>query len=109
MWAPAAAAAGGVRVLVTTRQRDLGGSVFTHFDTDLLDENAARTLLNTISGRRFADDAELRALLTHLQGHALSLQIAGATLRGFPEMSPETRCRRSPSTSPSTRCCSWTP
>ena len=79
-----------VRLLVTTRQRDLGGPVFTHFDTDLLDEDAARTLLITISGRRFVDEAELRALLTHLQGHALSLQIAGATLRGFPEMSPET-------------------
>ncbi len=78
-----------VRLLVTTRQRDLGGAAFEHFDTDLLDEDDARELLVAISGRQFDDQTELDDLLNHLAGHALSLEIAGATLREFPDMTPQ--------------------
>ncbi|MEM7246102.1 MAG: tetratricopeptide repeat protein [Acidobacteriota bacterium] len=75
-----------VRLLVTSRRSDLGGSRFRHLSLDVLDGTDARELLGEVSGRDLIDEEGLPELLTWLGGHALALELAGAYLRAYPEV-----------------------
>jgi hypothetical protein len=78
-----------VSVLVTTRHRSLGGFSFHHHTLEILGATAARALLEAISGRLLDREHGTEALLAHLDGHALALELAGAYLREFPTVSPQ--------------------
>ena len=70
-----------VQLLVTTRQKDLGGSAFKEVSLEVLDTTAARTLLEKTTGRGPLEGAE--ALLEYLDGHALGIELAGAYMRRY--------------------------
>ena len=70
-----------VRLLMTTRQQYLGGSAFEHVHLGVLENSAARALLETIANRGPIDDAD--PLLEHLDGHALGIELAGVYLRRY--------------------------
>lgn len=76
-----------VRALVTTRARSLGGHRFRHVELGFLDPDAAKAPLRATSGRADGPVAALDALLAYLGGHALAVELAGAYLREFPEVS----------------------
>ena len=88
-WPPVPAVPTGTNVctLITTRDSDIGGSSFATIELGFLEEGAARELIGRISGRT-ADSEEWNGLLTHLRGHALAIELAGACLHADPEESP---------------------
>jgi tetratricopeptide (TPR) repeat protein len=67
-----------VRVLVTTRTRNLGGALYRHLSVDSLRPPDDRTLLLTLAGREPGPGVD--ELLEALGGHALAIEIAGAYL-----------------------------
>jgi hypothetical protein len=74
-----------VHLLVTTQHQGLGGpNVFRHHDLRFLGEAAARAMLLSLSGRDGAAEPGLDALLNHLGGHTLALELAGAYLATYP-------------------------
>jgi tetratricopeptide (TPR) repeat protein len=74
-----------VHLLVTTQHQGLGGpNVFQHHDLRFLGEAAARAMLLSLSGRDGAAEPGLDALLNHLGGHTLALELAGAYLATYP-------------------------
>ncbi len=77
-----------LRWLVTTRSRRLGGARFKHVTVGVLDRGPALDLLEEVSGRELAAAEGTDALLDHLDGHALALELAGAYLGEFPAESP---------------------
>ncbi len=77
-----------VRLLVTTRQKSLGGTAFTPVELKVLDVTAAHGLLEAVANRGSIADAD--ALLEHLEGHALALELAGAYLGKYKQESPAT-------------------
>ena len=74
-----------VRILVTTREARLGGNRFRHVPLGVLDEDAARELLLSLAGRTPEDLGDVDALLAHLDGHALAVELAGTYLGEYPE------------------------
>ncbi len=83
-----------LRWLVTTRSRRLGGARFKHVAVGFLDRGPALTLLEEVSGRELAASPGTDALLDHLDGHALALELAGAYLGEFPAETPAGYLRR---------------
>ena len=75
-----------IRLLVTTRQRGLGGAWFQHYRLGQLDDSAASAVLSRVAGRRLPG---CDALLRYLGGLALALELAGAYLAEFPEETPQ--------------------
>jgi tetratricopeptide (TPR) repeat protein/nucleoside phosphorylase len=74
-----------VHLLVTTQHQGLGGpNVFQHHDLSFLGQTAARAMLLSLSGRDGAAEPGLDALLNHLGGHTLALELAGAYLATYP-------------------------
>ena len=73
-----------VAVLATTRARDLAGASFEHVTLEVLAPEAARELLLALIGAKRAGEDGLEALLAHLGGHALAIELAGAFLRAYP-------------------------
>jgi tetratricopeptide (TPR) repeat protein len=71
-----------VRVLVTTRMRNLGGAQFHHLNLDMLEPPHDHELLLSLAGRDPGPGT--RELLEHIDGHALALELAGAFLRTYP-------------------------
>jgi DNA-binding winged helix-turn-helix (wHTH) protein len=67
-----------VRVLVTTRLRNLGGSQFAHLPLGALAAPHDRELLERLAGRAVEPGAG--ELLAELAGHPLALEVAGAFL-----------------------------
>ena len=78
-----------LRYLLTTRQRSLGGARFQHLSVGFLEPKSARRLLASLTGRDLDAMPGSKALLKHLGGHALALEIAGAFLSEYPEETPE--------------------
>jgi DNA-binding winged helix-turn-helix (wHTH) protein len=76
-----------IRLLVTTRERSLGGPQFLHIDLGFLASPQDREVLERIAGRSLGPGAE--SLLSHLGGHALGLELAGAFLALYPGESAE--------------------
>ena len=72
-------------LLVTTRQRKLGGSAFQHHQVEMLQPPADADLVRKVAGRQLA---ELDGLLECLGGHALALELAGAYLANNPLKTP---------------------
>ncbi|MCP4529660.1 MAG: hypothetical protein GY831_00450, partial [Delftia sp.] len=83
-----------VRMLVTTRQRHLGGSRFVHLRLGFLELEYARQLLVGAAGRPGEDLPGLEDLLAHLAGHALAIELAGVYLHEFPDYTPADYLRR---------------
>lgn len=70
--------------LVTTRARDLGGSSFKRLTLGVLSDKDSRELLLSLADAARDGEVGLDALLTHLDGLALAVELAGAYLRKFP-------------------------
>ena len=66
-----------------------GGSRFKHHALRFLPDDAARALLRSIAGDPVATRPGFDALVRHLDGHALALELAGAFLANFPGETPE--------------------
>lgn len=79
-----------VHFLITTVQRDLGGTAFETVRVDTLGPEAARLLLIETSGREVGSLAGLQGLQEYLGGHPLAVELAGAYLAAYPEETPET-------------------
>jgi len=67
-----------IRVLCTTRVRNLGGAAYRHLSLDILRPPDDRTLLCKLAARDLEPGVD--TLLERLDGHALALEIAGAYL-----------------------------
>jgi len=74
---------GHVHLLVTTRERNLGGTQLAQVELGVLPPDDARNLLLATAAR--AIEPGVDALLTYLDGHALAIELAGAYLREFVE------------------------
>ena len=70
-----------VRVLATTRVRNLGGGSFHHLELELLDAQGAGELLRVLAGRN--PDPGTDELLGELAGHTLAIEIAASFLRTY--------------------------
>ncbi len=79
-----------LRFLVTTRQRRLGGAAFRHVELGILEEPYASELLHGIAGEDLSNKPGHAALLEHLGGHALALELAGVFLSEYPGETPAT-------------------
>jgi tetratricopeptide (TPR) repeat protein len=77
-----------VRLLLTTRQRNLGGNRFRHLPLGFLTDEFARQLLVTLSRREPEDLPGLDELLGYLGGHALAVELAGVYLGELSEETP---------------------
>ncbi|HEU5073469.1 MAG TPA: protein kinase, partial [Polyangiaceae bacterium] len=77
-----------VTLLVTTRRRRLGGARFRPFTLGVLSPDEARELLVATAGAGVTGRPGFRELLAHLDGHALAVELAGAHLSEFPEVTP---------------------
>jgi tetratricopeptide (TPR) repeat protein len=77
-----------VALLVTTRFRFLAGTSFLHHPLEVLNPEASRALLASVSGRDLAATEGTDELLEQLEGHSLAVELAGAYLREFPRVSP---------------------
>jgi tetratricopeptide (TPR) repeat protein len=75
-------------LLVTTRQKFLGGPSFEHHTLEVLPATAAREFLISVAGRELAHSSGTEDLLRHLDGHSLAIELAGAYLREFPSVTP---------------------
>jgi DNA-binding winged helix-turn-helix (wHTH) protein len=75
-----------VVTLVTTRQRQLGGPRFLHFELGFLEPPHDRALIEQVAGRTFG--TSLEPLLELLGGHALALELVGAFLATYPSETP---------------------
>lgn len=75
-------------LLVTTRQRGLAGQSFEHFELETLPQEAAREFLFAGVGRDLSAASGTGDLLHHLDGHTLAIELAGAYLREFPDVTP---------------------
>jgi tetratricopeptide (TPR) repeat protein len=75
-------------LLVTTRNRSLGGYSFEHYTLEVLPREAAREFLSAVAGRDLTGSAGTEDLLRHLDGHSLAIELAGAYLREFPSVKP---------------------
>ena len=78
-----------VTLLVTTRRSHLGGSRFRSFPLEFLAGPEARALVTGIAGGDIAAQPGFDALLEHLGGHALALELAGIYLREYRDVTPE--------------------
>ncbi len=78
-----------LRYLLTTRQRSLGGTRFQHVSLGFLEPQDARQLLLSVSGREAHSLPGTEALLEHLGGHALAVELAGAFLAEYPQETPQ--------------------
>lgn len=67
-------------LLITTRTQGFGGTQFAHIELEGLSDDAARTLLVDLAPT-LANDPNLEALVAALFGHALAIELAGATIR----------------------------
>lgn len=74
-----------VVLLVTTRDRNLGGAQFVHLELGFLTEPHDRELLQRVAGRDVGPGCS--ALLNHLGGYALGVELAGAFLGTYPSES----------------------
>src|SRR5262249_14575004 len=70
-----------VHVLVTTRERNLGGNQLAQVELGVLEAADARELLLATAGR--AIEPGVDTLLSYLHGHALGIELAGAYLHEF--------------------------
>jgi tetratricopeptide (TPR) repeat protein len=77
-----------VRLLVTTRQRNLGGTSFRHMSLGFLEPDHARQLLLKLCERDPEQLPGLDDLLDHLQGHALAVELAGVYLKEVADETP---------------------
>lgn len=77
-----------IRVLVTSRDRDLGGTELRVHEVGGLVRDEARNLVCDLAPSAAADDAGLNALLEHLDGYTLAVELAGVFLREFEEFTP---------------------
>jgi hypothetical protein len=73
---------------ITTRERRLGGQAFTHVELHCLAPGPARELLAEVSQRNLDREPGTDDLLTHLDGHALAIELAGAFLAEVPDVTP---------------------
>ncbi|MBP8811011.1 MAG: tetratricopeptide repeat protein [Kofleriaceae bacterium] len=73
---------------ITTRERRLGGQAFTHVELHCLAPGPARELLAEVSQRNLDREPGSDDLLTHLDGHALAIELAGAFLAEVPDVTP---------------------
>jgi len=73
---------------ITTRERRLGGQAFTHVELHCLAPGPARELLAEVSQRSLDREPGADDLLTHLDGHALAIELAGAFLAEVPDVTP---------------------
>jgi hypothetical protein len=73
--------------LVTTRTGFLGGQEFAHHTLECLPPAAGRALLLTIADRDLGPMEDVDALVEHLGGHALAIELAGAYLHESPDVS----------------------
>jgi tetratricopeptide (TPR) repeat protein len=78
----------GYRLLVTTRRRRLGGNRFRHVKVGFLEDEPARELLEAVSGRALRHAPGFDDLVGHLGGHTLAVELAGAFLGEYPEITP---------------------
>lgn len=76
-----------VQILITTRERNLGGPRFVHLELGFLSPPHDRALIEAVAARD--PDPGLDALLAQLGGHALALELAGAFLATYPSESAE--------------------
>ena len=67
-------------LLITTRTQGFGGTQFAHIELEGLSDEAARALLIELAPT-LANDPDLEPLLFALFGHALAIELAGATIR----------------------------
>ncbi len=74
-----------VVVLVTTRERNLGGAQFVHLELGFLGEPHDRLLLQKVAGRAVEPGGAV--LLRQLGGYALGIELAGAFLGTYPSES----------------------
>jgi len=77
-----------VTLLMSSRTRRLGGTRFRHLALGMLSGNDARLLLTRSAGPRVASADGFQELLGALEGHTLAIELAGAYLSEFPEISP---------------------
>ncbi|MBN2195221.1 MAG: hypothetical protein JW751_20560 [Polyangiaceae bacterium] len=77
-----------VTLLITTRRSHLGGCRFHSFPLESLCDAESRALVRKIAGESVAARPGFDDLLVHLDGHALALELAGAYLREYPEVTP---------------------
>ncbi len=77
-----------IRHLLTSRQRGLGGSGFRHLELGILGEPYASQLFHEVAGKDLTEAPGHDALLDHLGGHALALELAGSYLSEYPEETP---------------------
>jgi transcriptional regulator with XRE-family HTH domain len=76
-----------VRLLITSRAKNLGGAQFQHFELGCLADPHDRDLVRKLAGRN--PNPGLERLLSHLAGHTLALELAGAVLATYPSESAE--------------------
>jgi tetratricopeptide (TPR) repeat protein len=81
-------------LLVTSRQKFLGGPAFEHHTLEVLPPDAARELLISVAGRDLARSPGLDELLRQLDGHSLAIELAGAYIREFPSVTPAQYLKR---------------
>jgi hypothetical protein len=80
-----------VHLLVTTRTRNLGGARFAHVELGSLEPPYDRALIEALAERN--PDPGLTALTTHVGGHTLALELAGAFLRTYSTETAESYLR----------------
>ncbi len=78
-----------VAILATTRRSRLS-STFHHVGLKVLPRHAAEQLVLAVADRELSSAPGFSDLMQHLDGHALACELAGATLREFPELTPRT-------------------
>jgi tetratricopeptide (TPR) repeat protein len=77
-----------VTLLVTTRARRLGGSRFRALPLAFLSDDEAQLLLRTVAGPDVDSRPGFDALLEHLCGYTLAVELAATYLSEYPETSP---------------------
>jgi tetratricopeptide (TPR) repeat protein len=83
-----------VRLLVTTRQYNLGGTRFRHMSLGFLEPGFARQLLLKLCCRDPEQLPGLDELLDYLQGHALAVELAGVYLKELSDETPANYLQR---------------
>jgi tetratricopeptide (TPR) repeat protein/transcriptional regulator with XRE-family HTH domain len=78
-----------IRWLVTTRISQLGERAFEHVELPVLDAQSARELMLRIAGLAVTRQPGFDALLAHLDGYTIALELAAAFLGRFPEVGPD--------------------
>lgn len=77
-----------VSVLITTRGHRVGGGRFRSLSIGFLPPPEARALLDETAGPSAASRPGFEALLDHLGGYTLAVELAGAYLAEYPDVTP---------------------